>query len=539
MTQKADNLIRKIGEKSRSRVHKQLKEGSFDLCIIGGGIHGAWMARDAATRGLSVALLEARDYGSATSSRSSKMLHGGVRYLERGDVSLVFDALKERARCVKLAGHLCSNAEFLFPTIKGKTKPTWMVDIGLGIYDLMARVGQDKETRALFPFHKRLGKTHPNAIGLSGLGLEYSGLLHYYDGQMNDVRLVTEVIKEARSLGATCLNYAEALSLKKDSEDWQIDFEVDGERSHLKAKCFVNAAGPWVKRLGEKDRSINSSEWPQVIWSRGIHLLFDKPWTLPGVILPTGEPGRYYFIWPWEISGKSYTLVGTTDQRTDSLDKEPVPNEKEVAQLINYLKKDLPDSGLGDMTPQQSFCGVRTLASKGSATGGQASQVSRKEIWVEEDKGLHLVGGKYTNARGTAEKGIDRVCKMLGRSTSSEQRREIREKPLAGSAGFNRSELLKKTEKRLKNASLSVELAPLLVSRYGVQVAEITDVLGNEANEAILSDKCLRSEVYYTVEREQAITVEDIVYRRLNLGFAPYRFSELETALLEVLTGAD
>jgi len=368
MSENANQLVGKLASNKRAAAIQEFKSRTFDLCIIGGGIHGAWMARDAALRGLDVALLEARDYGSATSSRSSKMLHGGVRYLERGDVSLVFDALRERARCLKLAKHLCRSSEFLFPSVKGQTKPTWMIDVGLGIYDAMGRVGQDREVRKLFPPHSRLRDSSHEFQALEGMGLDFRGLLKYSDGQMNDVRLVVEVIKEARSLGAACLNYCKVTSGKRSNDLWEIQFDSLGEPHELKAKTVVSAAGPWARLLSgdlntNSPSSTKEKHWPDIIWSRGIHLLFKQAWNLPGLIVPTGEPGRYYFIWPWTLAGVDYTLVGTTDQRTENLEDKPVPTENEVAQLLGYLKRDLPNSGLAGAVPEQSFCGVRTLAS--------------------------------------------------------------------------------------------------------------------------------------------------------------------------------
>jgi len=524
--------------KQRDRRVKAATEEIYDICIIGGGVHGAWMARDAAIRGLKVLLLEANDYASATSSRSSKMLHGGVRYLERGDVKLVFEALRERERCLKIAPHLCCKQEFLYPIIKGETRPSWQVRIGLGAYDFLARLGTSTK---LFPRHRPVSESETIHQRLKKLGLVFQRLLEYSDGQMNDARIVLEAVIDAESLGANCLNYAKVIEAKKGS-NWELKFVADKKEFTCKAKVVINAAGPWVGELA-KGFSAKRTDLPQVIWSRGIHLLFSEPWEGPGLIIPTGEKGRYYFIWPHFLPGSNSTLVGTTDQQTKVLDSDPKATEAEIEQLLGYLKRDLPDSALAKAKPYQTFCGVRTLASKSKKSDGLASKLSRTEIWVEADDMLHLVGGKFTNARATAEKGIDKAQSLLNAEPVSEQvRQELQNRPLPGSQNFNEKALLEEINTGLQAKLPSFDTdyiysrAVGLVGRFGSKSRDVL-ALVEEKSEKASDIGCLRAEVKYTLIKEQAITIEDVVFRRLNLGYLPVDLDECQQEIARLISG--
>jgi len=493
------NFARDLGKVSEAT------SGCFDLVVIGGGIHGAWIARDAVLRGCRVLLLEARDYGEGTSSRSSKMIHGGVRYLESGDVKLVFESLAERARLLDIASHLSREQKFFYPAISGQTRPGWQNRIGLTAYDTLAKISSFRDGTRALPGCRKVESSESGYQRLEKLGLDFDSLLEYSDGQMNDARIVVEAIVDANELGAICLNHAPVVSISKNGKKFDVGWQRAGEAYSSRTEFIINATGPWTsgieKMLG---RAANSS--PKLVLSRGIHLLFDVPWEGPGLILPTGEKGRYYFVWPHFHPGSSATLVGTTDQVTEDCPDDPQASEAEIEQLLGYLKRDLSDSGLATKDPYHSFCGLRALAQMNSGKGS-VSSISRSEIWLEGDGWLSLAGGKYTNARKTAETGVSKFFEIQGKGKPDDDLLEqLRSRKLPGSRG----------ETDLLTVTQSLEKALPAATREQM-------------------DQLLFCEVKYTLEREQPITVIDILRRRLGLSHLAGYSKELSYSTAEEL----
>ena len=525
----AANFARDLGKV------KEATSGCYDLVIIGGGIHGAWLARDAILRGCRVLLLEARDYGEGTSSRSSKMIHGGVRYLESGDVKLVFESLAERARLLDIASHLSREQRFFYPAISGSTRPGWQNRIGLTAYDALAKISSLRDGTKALPGCRGVSQSEAGYKRLENMGLSFDSLLEYSDGQMNDVRIVVEAILDASELGATCLNHAPVKAISRKGKNFQVEWERAGESYSTETEFIINCTGPWSSGI-EKMLGREQDTFPKLVLSRGTHLLFDVPWEGPGLILPTGEKGRYYFVWPHFHPGSNATLVGTTDQITKEVPDDPQANQVEIDQLVGYIKRDLPSSDLAGAEFYQSFCGLRALAQTNSGSGS-VSSISRSEIWLEGEGWLSLAGGKYTSARHTAESGISKYFeKQKKAAVSKDIIEQVRSRKLPGSQGqADQAKLKKQLDKTLSGASEERKNAILdsLIARFGSKSEEVIAYSSSENADSV-SNGLLFCEVKYTIEREQPITVIDILRRRLGLSHLAGFSSKAEELVREI-----
>lgn len=477
---------------SRQHTIDYLSESLFDVLIVGGGIHGAAIASQAAMSGLKVALLEKGDYASATSSRSSKMAHGGLRYLEMGDFQQVFEGIKARERLFEEYPHLVKPHRFLIPVdtkahlFKNKLK------MGLILYDLMVR---KKERR-----HGWVAGSDLKEAGYRGDESGLAGCFYYTDGILSDCRLVFEKIHNARTLGASCLNYAPVeqignLEGRDVSTLWRDS--LTGARHLVRSRIVVNCAGPWAPFL---NHSSLKSEGVKARYSQGTHLLFDQPWDGPALFLPLASKARYYFVWP-HFAG---TMVGTTEREVDRLEGDPQPDASEIKEILTRLKEDLPDAGLDIDSLHYAFAGVRTLpVRKGAAETGR---LSRRHIWSYENGLLTLLGGKLTTADMTAREGMKRIAMALGINVPLNQQQKPRQ--------LDRLRF----DKYAAEAGLSEAQRERLWSRYGPRAF---NCLQSSADAAPLGRFAIAGELRYAIEVEQAETLEDILRRRLELEYMP------------------
>jgi glycerol-3-phosphate dehydrogenase len=388
----------------REEMLKQARERTqpWDMIVIGGGATGAAVAVDAATRGYATLLLEQHDFGKGTSSRSTKLVHGGVRYLEKGDVSLVMEALRERGLLRQNAPHLVSELACVVPNYAWWEGPFY--GIGLKIYELLAfkygfgksRQISKKETI------ERLPNVNPDGL---------TGGVVYYDAQFDDTRLLINLIATAAEQGATLLNYAKVTALNKDSDgivngvSWQ-NVET-GETFSASAKVVVNATGAFtdfVRRLAEP--SANQMIAP----SQGAHLIFDRSF-LPGtdaILVPHTKDGRVMFAIPWH----GHTLVGTTDTPMKETPLEPVALDKEIEFMLEtaglYLEKKPARSDILSV-----FAGIRPLVKSGDGTNTAA--LSRDHtIHIDKSGLLSITGGKWTTSRNMAQGCVDQAATLAG-----------------------------------------------------------------------------------------------------------------------------
>jgi glycerol-3-phosphate dehydrogenase len=367
--------------------------------VVGGGIHGAAVARDASLRGLSVLLIEAGDLASATSSRTSKLIHGGIRYLETAQFGLVHEALRERAVLLETAPAFVRPLPFLIPHYRGEGRPGAWVAMGLTLYATLA--GRHPLTE-----HRRLGLSETLAIepGLRRDGLLGSSL--FWDAQMDDASLCAAIAVDAGRAGADVRTYTAVTSLRREGAVWQARHKdsIDHAEGESSARFVVNAAGPWADEI--RAMAVGATA-PTVRRTRGTHIV------LPGIagdralLLTARRDGRVFFVLPWG----PYSLIGTTDADEELPPEQVAPPREDIRYLIDEAGRAFPAASDG-RRPVRAFAGVRPLARSKAGTPWSNPRGYRL---VEEDGILTIVGGKYTTHRSLAERVVDRVVKRLGK----------------------------------------------------------------------------------------------------------------------------
>jgi len=365
----------------------------WDMVIIGGGATGVGVAVDGATRGLDVLLLEREDFGKATSSRSTKLVHGGVRYLEQGNISLVMEALKERGLLRQNAPHLVHDLAFVVPNYSWWETPFY--GIGMKIYDLLA--GQYGFGRSRILSQEQTLEKLPN---LQRDGLR--GGVVYYDGQFDDSRLLIHLAQTAVDHGATLLNYAPVIELTK-GDDGYLDGVIakdteSGETYNIQAKVVINAAGIFADSIRQM---ANAEAAKMIAPSQGIHLVFDGSFLLgdTAIMVPHTSDGRVLFAIPWH----GHTVVGTTDTEIDGPSYDPLPFEEEIEFVLDtagqYLSRPPARSDVLSV-----YVGIRPLVKAAGGDAGSTSALSRDHtIHVDQSGLLTIVGGKWTTYRHMAE----------------------------------------------------------------------------------------------------------------------------------------
>ena len=380
--------------KTRAEVIQQINNNTYDLAIIGGGIHGATAARIAASNGLKTVLLEKADYASATSSRSSKMAHGGLRYLELLDFQQVFEGVKSREKLFKDYPKSVTPHPFYIPVYKGDWWFRFKLGVGLKLYDLFLK---NKARKHSWLNKEAVVKEIPELASQN-----IAGCYCYFDGVMKDYRLVINNILNARLEGADCLNYAKVTDISGTKLSWKD--QIDQKEYTIKASKILNCAGPWVNEF-------TSADAPKLKYSRGSHIIFSVPWNKPALFLPMEGDTRYYFVGPHDAG----TMVGTTEREVDELNEDPQASKSEIDEILARLKRDLPDSDLTKENVHYAFAGVRSLPVRNSS--GNTSKLSRKHIWHQQDNIFSLFGGKLTTAEWTAREGIKLILNSLNKKT--------------------------------------------------------------------------------------------------------------------------
>ena len=495
----SSNLKRTADSVSRSEVLTSLGSGSvYDVIVVGGGIHGASVARLAAGCGFKTALLEKNDYAAATSSRSSKMAHGGLRYLELLDFEQVFEGIKAREEMFEHVGNLVRPTEFLIPVSKGAWFFRMKLGVGLFLYDIMVRKGSRR--------HRWVPRARLDFPGFHSGRTDLMGCFVYTDGIMSDARLVIDTVLAARRAGADCLNYCEVRSMTRDAASGIAHLSAvearNGKELNLQTRVVVNCAGPWAASLAS---SLGGDARP-LAFSRGSHVIFNKPWKGPSLFLPMPGKARYYFVWPHEAG----TLVGTTEREVTELELDPVPSRDEIEEILGRLERDIPDAGLTREHACYAFAGIRTLPLRDK--NASSSVLSRKHIWTERDGVLTLFGGKYTTASWTAWEGVNEISRLLHRPLSPEvTQTRVDLKELPGSVStIEREEL----QRSLAAHGVSPEFQSRLLARYGKR-------LGDNYLEFVDAspERIIELETMIALDTEQVETLEDLMRRRLELEY--------------------
>ena len=490
---------------NRENIIKDLQSTEFDVLIIGGGITGAGIALDAASRGMKVALIEKNDFASGTSSKSTKLIHGGLRYLKQFDFWLVKEVGTERAIVHKLAPHLVIPEKMILPLIDGGTYGSWLTSIGLKVYDILASVeGEDK--RKMLTKEEALEKEPllPKKI-LNGAG-------YYAEYRTDDARLTIEVLKTAVNCQAKIINYTEATEFIYEENrvvGATVKDAFSNENYTIKAKYVVNACGPWVDEL----RQLNNSKiGKRLHLTKGVHLVvaYEKLPVKQSVYFDVPD-GRMMFAIP---RGK-VTYFGTTDTNFQK-DKDNIKiNIVDASYLISAVNNMFPKINLTLEDVQSSWAGLRPLIHE---EGKSASELSRKdEIFVSDTELISIAGGKLTGYRKMAERIVDLVAKKYKRRFEKEFEDVKTEKlVLTGGTFKNFNEVKSYTDaiyNRIAEVDFSQKDAEYLVYNYGKQ----TDIIlkkFDEFTEENQQEKMIKAEVWFTINYEMACNTTDFFMRR-------------------------
>jgi len=496
----------------------RLAERSHDVLIIGGGINGAGVARDLAMRGLRVALVEKGDFASGASSASTKLVHGGVRYLERMAFGLVFEACRERRILQTIAPHLVRPLPFLIPAYKDDPRSLATIRAGMTLYDLLAM----------------FRNTHPHSILTSKEAFEREPALRqeglrgaalYWDCRMDDARLCLENILAARELGAEVTNYLEVCGLIRKSGRIRgarvIDRET-GQELEVAAEVVINATGPWLDRLC----ALDDDETKKLRPTRGTHILVPRiNRGEEALYLTAGRDDRLFFVIPWgELS-----LVGTTDVDYQGDPDDVSPTETDIEYLLSETARHLRGRIPQRTDVVAAFAGLRPLVAE--STAASASRVSREHRIFESPSGLLSVGGgKYTTYRAVAAEVATLVAGRLGRGKGRSLTHRI---ALPGGATGNFTSFL---AREVRNLAAEYGLPPAvlsgLVSLYGSRTSRLLSLLREEPaliRPVVEDSPLLAVQVAYSTDFEMARTPEDILRRRTSLALQKGRgLRELE-----------
>ncbi|WP_439128692.1 glycerol-3-phosphate dehydrogenase/oxidase, partial [Polaribacter sp.] len=451
--------MKKFSYFNRKNITKHIQNTEFDVLIIGGGITGAGIALDAASRGMKVALIEKRDFASGTSSKSTKLIHGGLRYLKQFDFWLVKEVGTERAIVHKLAPHLVIPEKMILPLIEGGTYGSWLTSIGLKVYDILASVeGEDK--RKMLDKKEALAKEPllPENI-LNGAG-------YYAEYRTDDARLTLEVLKTALDYDAKVINYTKATEfIYKDDRvvGAKVKDVITNENFDIKAKYVVNATGPWVDTLRQTNHSKTGK---RLHLTKGVHLV------VPHEKLPVKQSvyfdvpdGRMMFAIP---RGK-VTYFGTTDTNYQEDKNNVTTNLVDATYLIAAVNNMFPDINISLEDIESSWAGLRPLIHE---EGKSASELSRKdEIFVSDTELISIAGGKLTGYRKMAERIVDLVAKKYKRRFHKEfEDIKTKEIVLSGGTFANFNEVKSYTDaiqNRITEVGFDRKDAEYLVHNYG------------------------------------------------------------------------
>lgn len=482
----------------------RFRSGEFDLAVIGGGINGAAIARDAAMRGLRVALVERADFAGATSSRSSKLVHGGLRYLPQGQLKLVYEALRERERlCNLTAPHLVRPVRFLFPAYRGLGMGRFTMAIGLSLYDILAWTPRARRHRSISA--ARVLELEP---ALSAAAL--AGGSTYYDAATDDARITFENVLDAGLHGAAIANYAAIEEFSRIGGKLAaagVRDLIGGATFELRAKTFVNAAGPWVDEIRKLD---DPSVRPCVRLSKGVHLVFPRA-AMPvreWVVLAV-DAGRIVFIMPHD----RYVLVGTTDTDYSDDPGAVAVAEADVSYLLGVLAMRLPAIKLRASDIAAGFAGLRALVTAGGESSAP-SAVPREEVILRAASGLITVaGGKLTTHREIAERVTDLAMSEIGRPKGVCPTKET---PLPGARTTDDA-----SDSRAL-AELPEEPSQILIARHGTRASAIAGIAVERPELAApLAPGCLAigAEAAYSARNEMALSLEDFLIRRTSMSW--------------------
>jgi glycerol-3-phosphate dehydrogenase len=489
----------------RDGAWRALGDTSFDLLVIGGGINGAAIARDAALRGHRVALVDAEDWGAGTSSRSSRLIHGGVRYLEHGWLPLVFEASRERRLLLRLAPHLVHPLAFTWPIYRGARVPRWKLTAGLFLYDALALFRNVGTHQSFGADGARRLEPQLRTDGLTGGA-------RYWDAQTSDTRLTFANALDAVRLGAVAVSHArvEALRHVDGRVGGAVVRDVLGDAStEVRARVVINAAGPWsdeIRRLD--DPAVRAG----VRGTKGVHVLVprDRVGNRGALTLIAPQDGRVWFVLPWG----AFTILGTTDTFDATPPAQVRATEADVAYLLDATNHHFPAARLTRADVRSAWAGLRPLVA--SASAGQPSNASREHELVRAASGLlSITGGKLTTYRAMAAQVVDAAERALGgpvRRCTTDQR------PLPGGD-------LRSIDAELRAAAAAAGAEDIGRHWVALHGREWPAVHARVTAEPALGERLdpslpyVWADVSHAIDAEGACTVGDVLIRRLSLAF--------------------
>ncbi len=456
-------MTRTFSFKDRAASFQHLAETEFDLLIIGGGITGAGAARDAASRGMKVALIEMQDFAQGTSSRSSKLIHGGIRYLENLEFGLVFEALSERRLLFEIAPHLVHPLRFVLPLYEGSRVGMFKMGLGMWLYDALSMFEAPE-------MHERLdnNETMDRIPLLQNKNL--MGSFVYSDAYMDDDRLVIETLRSAHKMGATSVSYVKAVGSKfTNGKVTAVNVEdlISKKKITVRAKHVISTTGPWTDIVAPT----LVSTWKRILRpSKGVHLTFrrDRIPISQAVVMATDDEKRIVFA----IPRHEMVIIGTTDTDFEKNPLEVTSTKKDVEYLLGVAREYFPGALLKENDIVATYAGVRPLVDDGAET---ESKTSREHLIVEDSQNVTFVaGGKYTTYRLMAEQTVEAALKTFSLEDQVQFRNSATKVPLNPHATVTKLEEIEYRISEIAHAEkISKNIAEILFFRHGEEAYEI------------------------------------------------------------------
>ena len=488
----------------------QLAAHPADLLVIGGGITGAGIARDAAMRGLRTILVDQHDLGFGTSSRSSRLIHGGLRYLEEGDLKLVFEALRERKVLLTTAPHLVRPLPFVFPVHQGDRVPLWKLWAGIWVYDLLATFRNVR-------WHRLLGKR--SLLQAEPMVRERGlvGGVRYYDAQCDDARLVVATARSAIRHGAQVANYIlveDLLRADGQVRGARVRDRLDGSEGTIQAHLVVNATGPWCDRIRRLE---DPASPPMLRPTKGVHVMVRRARLGHEAAITLTSPidGRVMFVLPWG----DFSYIGTTDTDTDQGPDEVRANSADIVYLLRSANAAFPNARLSESDVLATWAGLRPLVAPEAAVG--ASQIPREHLILRGPGGmLSIAGGKLTTYRVMAAELVDQVTEILHQldGRARPPRPPTDKEPLPGGEVQD----LEPLGQPGLELGLPIETVDYLIRCHGTECAAVFNLVRErrELSRPLAAGyPAIEAQVLHAARRELAQRVEDVLIRRLHLYY--------------------
>lgn len=489
----------------RANQIQQFQQKQYDILIIGGGITGAGIALDAASKGLRVALVEMNDFASGTSSKSTKLIHGGLRYLKNFEFGLVRETGTERAIAFKNAPHLVKAEPMLLPVLEKGSMSKFAVSFGVWFYDFLAGVPA-KERRKMLTKSQVLAKE--NLLRVEGL----KGAALYHEYRTDDARLTIEILKTARSFGADILNYCKAIKpifVDNKIGGFEVFDNIGNTPFSIQAKIVINAAGPWVDHVR---KSAQAESNKKLVLSKGVHIVVDRkklPLNEAIYVDVLQNKGRMIFMIPRD----KCTYIGTTDTFYENADNPNVTKE-DVRYLLHAVNSVLNGPELKEEDVQSTWSGVRPLLYE---EGKPSTELSRKdELFVAENQLITIAGGKLTGYRKMAERSVNKAIELGNLKANTATTENI---TLSGGNFKNSIEtfISKKIDECAQIPFVQTDIRRL-VNKYGSETDEIISLAYQMySDDRTIENPLWKAELAYTVEKEWVIKPSDFYVRRTSM----------------------